>query len=132
MSDDWRAMLDALLEHPAAWRHIAVQAEMASRRHPEGWVSHTALRRLAWACADMAYLFAGELPAEAVLAGNPAGPYAGYVFTAQEAAAAKRSHEQYRRGRRGPLTEREVAAKRQYERATATRRRARERAATAG
>jgi len=116
-SEAWRATLDGILEHPAAWRHIAVQAELASRRHPEGWVSHRALKRLSWAAADLAFLTAGELPAEAILTRAPdAGDWARHVFTEREARDANYQDTLYRRGKRGPLTAKEAAARRQYKR----------------
>ncbi len=122
-SGDWRATLDGILEHPAAWRHIAVTAELASRRHPAGWATHTALRRLAWVAADLAYLFAGQLPPAVVLARRPdTNDWADHTFTDAEARDANTQDGLHRRGRRGPLTAREEAARRQYKRTLARRR----------
>lgn len=115
---DWRTTLDALLEHPATWRHIAVQAELASRRHPDGYATHSVLRRLAWAAADLAYYTAGTLPPVEVLTTEPEEPteWDRHQFTEMEARAANSEYNRYLRGRRGPLTPRESAARRQYKR----------------
>jgi hypothetical protein len=114
---DWRDTLDSLLEHPATWRHIAVTAELASRRHPDGWATKTALRSLAWAAADLAYLTAGELPPETVLTTTP-DTHTAWDGPTQEQRAAKRAESAWKRGARGQLTRREQAALADYYRAS--------------
>jgi hypothetical protein len=139
-SHGWRETLDAYLEDPATWRHIAVRATIhGNRRHAPGTDSRRALDMLATAATALTYLYEGEPVPETVWPRNQChlhatpGPkvtrseWDAHDFTDDEKREANNAANAYQRGKRGPLDAREAAALRAYcrdrERARAKRRR---------